>query len=343
MSAPTVVARMAPDADGKPALMFAPAPDPATRVDLPAPTIGPRALTRVERVLLAADFGAAVIAGFMQSTAVDRAAVASARATQAEIRGHVGYSPTPAPILTPGVAQSKLSKNTLPSFGLMLTPERGLMVPALANIRAAHDLGGAWNLCPLASAGCSAACLVFAGQSGMPTAQRAQAVRTAFLVSHPRETGLIIGAELRAAIRRHGRVNLRLNTTSDIRWELVAPTMVATLSAAGVRMYDYTAWSPRDRRASDVYHLTYSAKERAHTSDEYLVSILASGQNVAVPFDTPRGHELPATWHGYPVIDGDTSDERYRDPRGVVVGLRAKGYRWRRDNSAGFIRSAVMS
>jgi hypothetical protein len=26
--------------------------------------------------------------------------------------------------------------------------------------------------------------------------------------------------------------------------------------------------------------------------------------------------------------------------RGVVVGLRAKGYEWKRDNSAGFIRSA---
>ena len=29
------------------------------------------------------------------------------------------------------------------------------------------------------------------------------------------------------------------------------------------------------------------------------------------------------------------------DPAGVVVGLRAKGFKWKRDNSAGFIRSAV--
>lgn len=298
-------------------------------------------VTRVERILSDGRFGAAVIAGFLQRTAEDRAAVAAARETQAKLRALVGYAAKPAKILTDGAAQSKLSKNTLPSFGLMLTPERGLMVPALADVRAAHNLGGAYNLCPLASKGCAMACLVFSGQSGMPTAQRAQAVRTAFLLSHPYESGLIIGAELRAAMRRHGEINLRLNTTSDIRWEILFPEMIATLAAAGVHLYDYTAWAPSDRAASDIYHLTYSAKESAHTPDAYLVSILRSGGNVAVPFDTRRGEALPATWHGFPVIDGDEHDERRRDPSGVVVGLRAKGHRWKNDNSAGFIRSSL--
>ena len=297
--------------------------------------------TRVERVLMLADIGAAVVAGFTQATPADRAAVATARKCQAGMRARVGYGHESAQILTSGAAQAKLAKNSLPSLGLMLTSEKGIMAPALADIRAAHELGGAWNLCPLASGGCADACLRHSGQSGMPTAQRAQAVRTAFMLARPHETGLIIGAELRAAVARHGRVNLRLNTTSDIRWELIAPTMVDTLTAAGVHMYDYTAWAPRDRRPSDVYHLTYSAKESSHTPDDYLLAILASGNNVAMPFDTPRGHALPESWHGYPVIDGDEHDERRRDPRGVVVGLRAKGHRWKKDNSAGFIRRAI--
>lgn len=300
-------------------------------------------LTRIERLLSDAGFGEAVIAGFTQPTKEARQRVAAARDIQAHARELVGYRRAPAAILTPGAAQHKLGKNTLKSFGLMLTPQKGMMAPEREDIRRAFRLVGPVNLCPLASVGCAGACLSTSGQSGMPAQQRAQAVRTAFLISHPVETGLIIGAELRAAIRRHGAINLRLNTTSDIRWEIVAPDMVCVLSSAGVNLYDYTAWKPEDRKPSPAYRLTYSAKEESHTSDEYLVSILAGGGTVAIPFDTPRGKPLPETWNGYEVIDGDESDERYLDPPGVVVGLRAKGHAWKRDNSAGFIRSAALT
>ncbi|QGJ87801.1 hypothetical protein SEA_LEOGANIA_76 [Mycobacterium phage Leogania] len=291
--------------------------------------------TRVENILVKADFGAAVIAGLEGSTDVKWA-----RQVWAELRESVGYKRSAADLLTSGASQQKLSKNSLPSFGLMLTPERGLMAPSLRDVRDAFGLTGAFNLCPMASKGCAAACLSRSGQSGMPAQQRAQAVRTAFLLSHPVLAGLLIGAEIRKALRRHGRINLRLNTTSDIRWEMVAPEMVAKLSQAGVLMYDYTAWSPADRAESSDYSLTYSAKEPSHTSDEYLRGILANGGNVAMPFTTARGEALPETWQGFRVIDGDKSDERRNDPRGVIVGLRAKGHEWKRDNSAGFIRSA---
>jgi hypothetical protein len=291
------------------------------------------ALTRVERVLQDGGFGDAVIAG------LNGASAAGARAVQAEYRGRVGYKGSAA-ILTSGAAQYKLGKNALPSYGMMLTPERGLMAVSLRDVRDAFELSGAWNMCPMASLGCAAACLSRSGQSGMPSQQRAQAVRTAFMLARPAEAGLIVGAEIRVALRK-GSINLRLNTTSDIRWELIAPAMIDALTAAGVQLYDYTAWGPSQRKASTDYSLTYSAKEPAHTSDEYLRDILANGGTVAMPFDTPRGKALPATWQGFTVIDGDESDERRNDPAGVVVGLRAKGHEWKRDNSAGFIRSAV--
>lgn len=300
-------------------------------------------LTRIERILSGASFGAAVINGFTQPDAATRARVASARRVQADIRGQLGYAAAPAAILTSGAAQNKLSKNSLPSYGLMLTPERGMMAESLTDVRTVLRLSGPINICPLASGGCAENCLSRSGHSGMPAQQRAQSVRTGFLISHPVESGLIIGAELRAAIRRHGAINLRLNVTSDIRWELIAPEMIATLTAAGVRLYDYTAWSPADRSPSANYSLTYSAKEPAHTPDDYLVAILRSGGTVAMPFDTPKGKPLPETWHGFRVIDGDESDERYRDPAGVIVGLRAKGFEWKRNNSAGFIRSAAVA
>lgn len=293
--------------------------------------------TRIERILIDGEFGHAVIAGLSGNS---REAVRIARRIQAEMREMVGYRRASADMLTSGASQQKLSKNSLPSFGLMLTPERGLMAPSLADVRAAFKLFGAFNLCPRASKGCAAACLSRSGQSGVPAQQRAQAVRTAFLLSSPFAAGLLIGDEIRRAIKRHGRINLRLNTTSDIRWEIVAPDMVQALADAGVQLYDYTAWAPKDRAESDAYKLTFSAKEPSHTSDSYLSLILQNGGNVAMPFDTPRGKDLPKSWNGFRVIDGDVSDERRNDPRGVVVGLRAKGFEWKRDNSAGFIRQA---
>lgn len=291
--------------------------------------------TRVETLLIEGGFGLALIEG------LHGASVTDARTTWARLRGMVGYREAPAPLLTSGAAQQKLSKNTLPSFGLMLTPERGMNSPDLADIRKAFGLRGAVNLCPMASVGCAAACLSRSGQSGMPVQQRAQSVRTAFIVSHPREAGLLIGHELRLALRTNDAINLRMNVTSDIRWEHVSPEMVDEMTRQGIKLYDYTAWSPDARNASDDYSLTYSAKEPEHTTDEYLSAILAGGDNVAVPFDTKRGHDLPTTFLGFPVIDGDKSDERRNDPRGVVVGLRAKGYEWKHDNTAGFIRHAM--
>jgi len=294
--------------------------------------------TRVESILIDAGFGNAVEIG-LRGDAFGLAAVRLARELWAELRETVGYRKASANLLTSGASQQKLGKNKLPSYGLMLTPERGLMAESLRDVRQAFGLTGAFNLCPMASKGCAAACLSRSGQSGMPAQQRAQAVRTAFILSNPAAAGLIIGAEIRNALRQ-GKINLRLNTTSDIRWELVAPDMVQALADAGVLMYDYTAWSPLDRTETWQYNLTYSATETAHTSDEYLTGILERGGNVAMPFTTARGEALPVTWQGFTVIDGDKSDERRNDPRGVVVGLRAKGHEWKRDNSAGFIRVA---
>lgn len=318
--------------------MSAPTITPITLVTASAATMGTPGMTRAELMLRRDDFGGAVIDGM---SGRHRGAVTAARAEQAELRGRIGYRAAPAPILTGGASQHKLAKNSAPSLGMMLAPERKLLRPDLADIRDAYGIAGGINVCPRASQGCAFACLDTSGQSGMPTAQRAQAARTAFLLARPRAAGLIIGAEIAAALRRtNDVVNLRLNTTSDLRWELISADMISALVDAGVMVYDYTAWRPTDRVPVAGYDLTYSAKETSHTPDDYLVEILRSGGRVAIPFDTRRHAPLPLSWRGFPVIDGDQHDERWRDPAGVVVGLRAKGHAWRRDNSSGFIRSA---
>jgi hypothetical protein len=56
-------------------------------------------------------------------------------------------------------------------------------------------------------------------------------------------------------------------------------------------------------------------------------------------FDTKKGCELPDLWYGYEVVDGDSTDLRFLDPKGgYVIGLRAKG-KARKDTSGFVVQS----
>jgi hypothetical protein len=114
------------------------------------------------------------------------------------------------------------------------------------------------------------------------------------------------------------------------------PDALRRLSGLGVTFYDYTAYRPGLREHSEYLHLTYSLKETHGV--EYAREIVAGGLNVAVPFAVGKGSPLPTVWHGMRVVDGDLSDFRPGDDRGVIVGLRAKGRGWKTDES-GFFRS----
>jgi hypothetical protein len=59
--------------------------------------------------------------------------------------------------------------------------------------------------------------------------------------------------------------------------------------------------------------------------------------NIAVVFSGP----LPKIWRGRKVIDGDTTDLRFLDPRGIIVGLKAKG-RAKSENSGFVIQLPVV-
>jgi len=64
--------------------------------------------------------------------------------------------------------------------------------------------------------------------------------------------------------------------------------------------------------------------------------LLASlGKNVAVVFSTKKGQPLPETWQGKQVVDGDIDDLRFLDPKGCIVGLRAKSRATK--DSTGFV------
>jgi hypothetical protein len=83
--------------------------------------------------------------------------------------------------------------------------------------------------------------------------------------------------------------------------------------------YDYTKnYNHVKKYLGTNYKITFSRSE-VNELDAYRT--LKDGGNVAIVFK----NELPETWNGFKVINGDLTDLRYFDPVNVVVGLKAKG------------------
>jgi len=256
----------------------------------------------------------------------------AAKAAWAAFRSENGYSSGAAKLLTPpennlklhktGYSDSKLST----VYGLTLAPA---------------DASGI-DACIWRSPECTAACvLVTAGHSTMPSVRRARIDKTRFLQQYPQHFVLLLAQELRDAVLKHGSIACRLNVASDLRWERIAPQL---FELEGVTFYDYTK-APLSQRDSlgGLYHLTFSVSEKRRSDGEAL-RYLAEGGNAAVVFDTKKGEALPATWHGYPVIDGDITDARHEDLPSSVVGLRAKGSaRGTKGSEHSFVREGVAS
>lgn len=301
--------------------------------------------TYAEGILVRGAMDAGVMDGLLASPRAS--VVRDARARVHAFRTVSGIPGASFDVLTRPEGQAKLGKSERYALGLSLTPSRSLDV--------GRFLPGSRpvNVCPRASAGCVAACIDHSGRGAFDPVQFARQVRHASMLHDPYAFGVLAGAEISRALRKHGAdgVTFRFNVFSDYRPEIVIPSALELMVAHGVRAYDYTAWTPDDRAPIAGYHLTYSAKESAHTSDAYIAGLLESGHNVAMVFATRKGEALPAWWtdgtpggahRSYRVIDGDLTDDRTTDPRprhsGVVVGLRAKGADGIADTS-GFVRA----
>jgi hypothetical protein len=216
-----------------------------------------------------------------------------------------------------------------------------------------------WNLsgfqvCASASLGCIAGCLNKAGHGGMfkkgettNTVQEARKRKTAWFFNERDMFMARLVREVQNGVKYAAKRNVtpvfRLNLTSDVRWETV-PVTVAGIeypnimeAFSTVQFYDYT--KHRNRRDLPAnYHLTFS---RSEANNDAALEWLAAGGNVAVVFDTKKGQNLPETWNGYRVIDGDLTDLRFLDDKNVVVGLRAKGPA-RKDTSGFVVHTATM-
>lgn len=210
---------------------------------------------------------------------------------------------------------------------------------------APHTLSG-FQVCPKATAGCIAACLYTAGQGVYSNVQKSRMNRTRWFFME-RDTFMeTLVADIERLVRKATKLGMepavRLNGTSDIGWEKIRAIRngveYRNLMEAfpEVCYYDYTKISGRTAAlALPNYHLTFSLAE---DNDAEAAKALREGYNVAVVMRAKRKETKPATWGGFPVIDGDADDIRYRDPKGGhIVALFPKGKATKDD--AGFVRA----
>lgn len=183
---------------------------------------------------------------------------------------------------------------------------------------APYNLSGR-NVCPFASAGCAKACLNTAGFGRYKNVQDARIDRTRLYFTQRAGFMAMLSLEIQALVRKGARdglkVAVRLNGTSDLSVE----TWGIMEQFPDVQFYDYTKVPKRliNNVLPANYHLTFSRSE----SNEATAQLIANmGHNVAVVFK-----ELPATYLGKKVVNGDDTDLRFLGPKGVVIGLTAKG------------------
>jgi hypothetical protein len=186
------------------------------------------------------------------------------------------------------------------------------------------------EVCPKRTKGCTDACLNTAGRGGMfkkgettNVIQQARIRKTKYFFENRAAFFSELINDIVKTIKKAQKQNLipvfRLNGTSDLSWEkyeILEGRNIFQMFPQ-VQFYDYTKINNRKVSHIPNYHLTFSA---ADGNDMDVRIAISNGMNVAVVF-----HNVPETYLGRPVINGDETDLRFLDPKGVIVGLKAKG------------------
>ena len=186
------------------------------------------------------------------------------------------------------------------------------------------DLSGK-ETCPKRTAGCTAACLNSAGRGGMfkrgentNMIQKARIRKTQYFFNNRADFMLDLVADIRKAIKFADKQGLtpvfRLNGTSDLSWEKydAIPGQNIFEMFPNVQFYDYTKVLGRKTKMYPNYHLTFS---KADGNDSDVAEALMQGMSVVAVYDQiPEG-----------VPSADETDLRFLDPKGIMLGLKAKG------------------
>jgi hypothetical protein len=191
--------------------------------------------------------------------------------------------------------------------------------------------------CPKRTVGCTAACLNTAGRGGMfkrgentNMIQKARIRKTEYFFNARQDFMLDLKKDIEKAVKMAGKLGLipvfRLNGTSDLSWEKydMLPGLNVFECFPTVQFYDYTKVLGRKTKGIANYHLTFS---KADGNDADVAEALMQGMSVVAVYDAiPEG-----------VPSADETDLRFLDPKGIMLGLKAKG-RAKKDYSGFVIR-----
>lgn len=236
------------------------------------------------------------------------------------------------------MSQFKKSKNLL-SIGVDAKTIKGEKIGYLTGILYLAPANTTkYNTCSMAEkAQCDKACLYSAGRGAFSSVQQSRIDKTLYFYEARDEFMLTLAKNIVSLIKKAEKLGLkplvRLNGTSDIRWESVPFEYHANIMEAfpNVQFYDYT----KDANRKDLpenYDLTFSYSG-VSTFAPYVEKAQSKGMRMAVVFR--KESTIPLFFKGIRVVSGDKSDVRHLDEQGVIVGLYAKGAA-KRDNT-GFV------
>ena len=193
--------------------------------------------------------------------------------------------------------------------------------------------------CPKRTAGCTAACLNTAGRGGMfkkgettNMIQKARIRKTKYFFDNRDAFMTDLANDINKAIKFAEKQGLtpvfRLNGTSDLSFEKYEVPGYAGMNIFeifnDIQFYDYTKVLGRKVKHLPNYHLTFS---KADGNDSDVAEALLQGMSVVAVYDQiPEG-----------VPSADETDLRFLDPKGIMLGLKAKG-RAKKDYSGFVIR-----
>lgn len=191
------------------------------------------------------------------------------------------------------------------------------------------DVSG-FNVCSHSTPECRLGCLNTSGRGGMELGrdikpiQQARITKTRLFFEHRQFFMDWLIAEIKKefdnAVKYNEGFSVRLNCTSDIDWANVKTAYGCNIFEMFqyVDFYDYTKNPNKYVRKPSNYHLTFSYNGK---NWDKCKNLLTQGHNVAVVFNIKKSEQLPYEFRGYRVVDGDISDYRIADEKGVIIGL----------------------
>lgn len=195
---------------------------------------------------------------------------------------------------------------------------------------APSDISG-FNVCPMAKiAQCENACLYTAGRGAFNSIQLARINKTKYYFEDRQNFMLNIVKDIEKGIKQAKKAGLtlliRLNGTSDIKWENVyftydnKQTTIFDLFP-NIQFYDYTKIANRVDLPKN-YDLTFSYSGVVNFQP-YVKKAINNQMRIATVFR--RVEDIPTEFLGLPVVSGDNSDIRHLDNQNSIVALYAKG------------------